>query len=123
MAGRKSQLSPLGYRKQLLVAESEINRVRVSEEWQAMAQGVRGLAHRTKSVAVWAAPATLVVAGLAAFWRGKSAPAAPQSTWLRKIVNGARLASTCWLAYRAARQQTEGQPPPAKPKAGGLRAN
>jgi hypothetical protein len=118
MAGRKSPVSPLASRKQLLVAESEINRVRLAEEWQAMTQGVRGLAHRTKTVAAWAAPAVVMVAGLAAFWRWKSAPAASQSTWLQKMVNGARLASKCWFAFRAARQQADGQPPAAQPEAG-----
>jgi hypothetical protein len=118
MSGRKSQVSPLESRKRLLVAESEINRVRLLEEWQAMTQGVRVLAHRTKAVAAWAAPVTLVVAGLAACWRRKSAPAAGKSTWFQRIVNGARLASTCWFAYHAARQQAERQLPAAKPEDG-----
>lgn len=113
MVGRKPPVSPLEYRKQLLVAESEINRFRLAEEWQAMTQGVRGLAHRTKTVAVWGAPAAVVMAALAAFWRRKSAPTAPQSTWLQRMVNGVRLASTCWFAYRAARQHSQGPPPPA----------
>jgi hypothetical protein len=115
MSGRKSPVSPLESRKQLLVAESEINRIRLCEEWQDMTQGVRSLAHRTKTVAAWGVPATLVLAGLATFWRRKSAPAAPKSTWLQTVLNGARLASTCWFAFRSAGQQKKGQPPAAKP--------
>jgi hypothetical protein len=118
MSGRQSQVSPLESRKQLLVAESEINRLRLLEEWRTVTQEVRELAHRTKTVAAWAAPAALVLAGVAAFWRRKSAPAATKTTWLQKLVNGARLASTCWFACRAAPQQTDRQALEAKPAEG-----
>jgi hypothetical protein len=125
MFGKESHVSPLEVRKQLLIAESELNRAQLSEECQTMAYGVRDLAHRAKTIAAWASTAALLVAGLAAFRRRKPAPAATRSSWFRRILNGVRLASTIWFAFRAHGHQEERQPPPTKPEAcrvgGGLR--
>ena len=125
MFGKKSHVSPLELRKQLLIAESELNRAQLSEEWQTMAHGVRDLAHRAKTIAAWAPSAALLVAGLAALRRRKPAPAAENSSWFQRILNGVRLASTIWFAFRAHGHQEERQPPPTKPEAcrvgGGLR--
>ena len=101
MFGKEPHVSPLEVRKRLLIAESELNRAQLSEEWQTMAHGVRDLAHWAKTIAAWAPSAALLVAGLAAFRRRKSAPAAKNSSWFQRILNGARLASTIWFAFRA----------------------
>ena len=125
MFGKESHVSPLEVRKQLLIAESELNRAQLSEEWQTMAHGVRDLAHWAKTIAAWAPSAALLVAGLAAFRRRKPAPAPKNSSWFQRILNGVRLASTIWFAFRAHGHQEERQPPPTKPEAcrvgGGLR--
>jgi hypothetical protein len=125
MFGKKSHLSPLELRKQLLIAECELNRAQLSEEWQTMACGARELAHRAKAIAAWAPSAALLVAGLAALRRSKPAPTAKNSSWFQRILKGARLASTIWFAFRARGHQEERQPPPTKPEAcrvgGGLR--
>jgi hypothetical protein len=101
MFGETSHVSPLQSRKQLLIAESELNRAQLSEEWQTMAHGVRDLAHRTKTVAVWASSAALLVAGATAWQHGPPAPATAKTSWFQRILNGARLASTIWFAFRA----------------------
>ena len=101
MPGKTSHLSPLESRKQLLVAESELNRAGLTDEWQAMAHGVREFAHRAKNIAAWASSAALVVAGVTALRRRPPAPGTTKSSWLQKILNGARLASTLWFSFRA----------------------
>jgi len=110
--------------KQLLIAESELNRAQLSQEWQTMVHGVRDLAHGAKTIAAWVPSAALLLAGLAASRRRKPAPMAKSSSWFQRILNGARLASTIWFAFRAHGQQEERQPP-AKPEVcrvgGGLR--
>ena len=125
MFGKESHVSPLELRKQLLIAESELNRAQLSEECQTMAHGVRELAHRAKAIAAWAPSAALLVAGFAALRRSKPAPAAKNSSWFQRILNGARLASTIWFAFRALGHKEERQRPPTKPEAcrvgGGLR--
>jgi hypothetical protein len=99
MSGKKSQLSPRQTRKQLLIAESELNRVRLSEEWQYMTHEVRDLAHRAKTIASWASSAALLVAGLRALRRAAPASGTAKVSWFKKLLNGARMASTLWLAF------------------------
>jgi len=101
MFGKEPRVSPLESRKQLLIAESELNRVQLSREWKTMAHGVRDLAHRVKTVGAWASSAALLVAGVVALRRSPSAPGTTRSSWFQRILNGARMASTIWFACRA----------------------
>jgi hypothetical protein len=101
MFGKKSHVSPLELRKQLLIAESELNRAHLSEEWQVMTHGVAHLAHRAKTIAAWASSAALLAAGVKALRRGPSTTGTAKPSWVQKILNGARLASTIWVAFRA----------------------
>jgi hypothetical protein len=100
MFGKKSHVSPLKSRKQLLIAESELNRAQLSEEWQKIAHGVRDLAHRAKTIAAWVSSAALLVAGATALRRGPPPAGTAKSSWFQKILNGARVASTIWFAFR-----------------------
>jgi hypothetical protein len=109
MFGTASRLSPLELRKQLLIAECELNRAGLSEEWRTLTHGVRDLAHRAKTMAAWASAAALLAAGVTALRRGPPAPGATKASWFQKIVSGARLASTLWLAFRG-RDPKEGSP-------------
>jgi len=103
MSGRTTHMSSLKSRKQLLVAESELNREQLSEEWQAMAHGVRYFAHRTKTMAAWASSTALLVAAVTALRRAPPQSRGAKSSWLQKILKGARAASTLWFAFRPPR--------------------
>ena len=107
MSGRTTHLSPLASRKQLLVAESELNREQLSAEWQAMAHGVRNFAHRTKTMVAWASSTVLLAAGVAALRRAPPRSNDAKSSWLQKILKGARVASTLWLAFRSRGEKNE----------------
>ena len=109
MFGKASHVSPLELRKQLLIAESELNRAQLFREWQTMAHGVHDLAHRVKTIAVWASAAALLMAGVTAWRRGAPVPGAAKLSWFQKMLNGARLASTLWLAFRGRGQKEEPQ--------------
>jgi hypothetical protein len=101
MLRKNSYVGLLESRKQLLIAQSELNRAQVSEEWQTMTQGVANVAHHAKTIAVWASSAALLAAGVTALRRGPSVPRTAKSSGFQKILNGARLASTIWVAFRA----------------------
>jgi len=90
----------LELRKQLLIAESELNRAQLAEEWQTMTHGARDLAHRAKTIAVWGSSAALLTAGLAAFQRRKAIPAPEKPSWFQRVIKGAQLANAIWLAFR-----------------------
>ena len=100
MSGKISHLSSLESRRQMLIAESELNRAGLSEEWQAMAHGVGDFAHRAKTVAAWTSSAALLVAGVTALRHGPPRTGTAKSSWFQKILKGVRLSSTLWAAFR-----------------------
>jgi hypothetical protein len=94
-------MNPLESRKQLLIAESELNRVQMVGDWAAMAAGVRTVTDRARSFGSIASAAAVMVTGLEAFRCGKAVDASAKPSWLKTILKGARLVSTLWLALRA----------------------
>lgn len=100
MLRENPHLSPLHLRKELLVAESELNRAQLIEEWEAMTDGVRTFGARVKTVGSLASTAALLVAGLLAFRRGRASPNGAKSSWLETALKGAKVAGSVWLACR-----------------------
>jgi hypothetical protein len=101
MPGTTPRLNPLEARKQLLIAESELNRAQLSEEWRTLTHGVGDLAHRANTMGAWVSSVAMLVAGLLARRSCPLPPGAAKPSWFQKILNGARLAATIWLAFRA----------------------
>jgi hypothetical protein len=108
MFGKKPRINPLESRKQLLIAESELNRAQLAGDMAALTAGVRTLTDRAKSFDSIASSAAVLVAGLAAFRRGKPMGADAKPSWLRTILKGAGLISTFWLAFRSQRRDRDG---------------
>src|ERR1017187_10892995 len=100
MSGKNPRMNPLASRKQLLMAESELNRAQLVQEWQTMADEVHSLANQARTISSFASAAASLVAGIASFRRKKSAPAAEKPSWLQTILKGAGLVSTIWSAFR-----------------------
>jgi hypothetical protein len=103
MFGKDSRMTPLESRKQLLIAESELNRAELAGDLAVLTAGVRTLTNRAKSFGSMASYAAVLVAGLAALRRGKSAPTDAKPSWLQTIFKGTGLMSTLWLAFRSQR--------------------
>ena len=110
MSGKEPHLSPLEARKRLLIAESELNRATLVEEWQTIRQELSGLAHRAKTVGGWVSAAALLAGGVTACRGAPSEPAPSKVSWLQKLLRGARLALTIWLALRPRDERTEARP-------------
>jgi len=100
MSGKNPRLNPLELRKQLLLAESELNRVQLVGDVAALQAGVCALAARAKTYESIASSAAVLVTGLAALQRGKLTSSGVKPTWLQMILKGAGLISTVWLALR-----------------------
>jgi hypothetical protein len=100
MFGKKSHVSPLELKKRLLIAESEINRSQMIQEWQTMADEVHALAQQARTVRSLVGAAASLSAGLAAFWRSKSVPADEKPSWWQTILKGAQLAGSIWSQLR-----------------------
>ena len=100
MFGKNPRMNPLESRKQLLIAESELNRTLLVQEWQTMADGVRSVADRARIISFLASAAASLMAGLASFRRTKSAPAGEKPSWWQTLLKGAQLAGWLWSEFR-----------------------
>lgn len=105
MFRKYARLSPLETRKLLLIAESELNRAELLQDWQTMADDVHALARKARTIGSWVSIAASLVAGLAFFRRKKSAPAAEKPSWLQIILKGGQLAGSLWSALRPQRRE------------------
>ena len=101
-------MNPLESRKQLLIAESELNRAELLAEMAALTAGVRALTDRAQSIGSITSSAAVLVSGLAALQRGGSAGAGAKTSWVQSIVKGAGLVSNFWLAFRSRRGDRAG---------------
>ena len=103
MSGKEPDLSPLELRKRLLIAESEINRVQLRRDWETMAQGIRGVADRAITISSYASVVAALLAGLTVFRRSPAPAGGTRRSWVRTILEGLRVATSIWLAFRPRR--------------------
>ena len=96
MFGENPRLSPLELRKQLLIAESELNRAQLAGDLAVLTARVRAVAGRAKSFGTIASSAAVLVTGLAAFQRGKTADAGRKRSWLHTILKAAGVSAAEW---------------------------
>ncbi len=94
-------MNPLASRKQLLLAESDLNRAELAGDLAALAADARALTDRAKSYGSLASSAAVLLAGLAAFRRGTPAAAVQKPTLMGSVFKYAGLVSTFWLAWRS----------------------
>ena len=100
-------MNSLASQKQMLIAESELNRAQLVQDWQTMAGEVHALTHQARTIGSFASAAASLVAGLASFRRKKSAPASEKPSWWQTILKGAGLVSTIWSEFRPQRNDRE----------------
>jgi hypothetical protein len=93
-------MNPLQSRKQLLLAESELNRAQLAGDIAALKADVCALTGRARSIGLIASSAAALLAALSAFRRGKPAPDGAKTSWLPTLLKGAGLISTLWMAWR-----------------------
>ena len=93
-------MKPLESRKQLLIAESELNRAQLVHEWRTMTEEVRSLADQARTIRSFASAAATLIAGLASCRRPAATPPAEKPSWGQTLLKIAGLVSTCWSAFR-----------------------
>ena len=99
-------MNPLALRKQLLIAESELNRAQLVQEWQTVTDEVHSLTSRARSITFIASAVASLVAGLTACRHKASAPATEKPSWWQTILKGAGMAGSFWSEFRSSRSRT-----------------
>ena len=88
-----------------MIAESELNRAQLLQDWRIMAGDARTLAHQARTISSLASAAASLVVGLVNFRRNK--PDAREKTpWWQSVLKGAGLVTTFWQAIRPGRYST-----------------
>ncbi len=100
MSRKMPRVNRLQLQKELLVAESEINRAQLIEEWQAMTGGVRTFRARLKSVSELASAVALLVTAVSAFRRERAAARSAKFSWFDMALKGAKVAVSLWTVLR-----------------------
>jgi hypothetical protein len=101
----KSQLTALELRRQLLVAESELNRAHLLTDCEELGEHARHWKEQARKAGSIASTAALVAgaAGVARKLYRARKPAGEDGNggWLSKVANSARLAASLWLLFRS----------------------
>jgi len=90
-------MNPLTSRKQLLIAESELNRAHLVRDLQSIDHNIHALAQQVKSAG---SIASLAISLFSWFQRPKAAPVAEKSSWLQTLLKGAQMAGSLWSEFR-----------------------
>jgi hypothetical protein len=99
---RKSPVvSPLKLRKELLIAESELNRAQLIDEWAAATEWHRALNAGVKTAGSIASVTVLLVTALRAFRRKHDAKDSAKSSWVQPLIRGATMISSLWETFRS----------------------
>ena len=94
-------MKALNSRKQLLIAESELNRAHLIHELQTMAGDVHALASQAKTIGSIASAVAGLVAGLSSLRHKKSGPEAEKPSWGQTVVKVAGMVSSFWSTFRS----------------------
>ncbi len=95
-------MNSLDSQKKILVAESELNRAQLVQEWRTMVHEGHALADQARTVTSLVSAATSLAAGLMSLRRRKSAVAAEKPPWWQTILKVAQVAGSLWSEFRPA---------------------
>jgi hypothetical protein len=96
-------MTALESRKQLLIAESELNRMQLVIEGQSVARDVHALTRQAKTMSSMASAVTILVGGIISWRRTKKATRDSEKiSWWQKLLKGASMASSFWMQMRSA---------------------
>ena len=87
-------------RKQLLVAESELNRAHLISDLAALKAGVQAVTNRSKSYRSIVTSTAMLLMGVAALRRGPASHPDRAPSWRQTLFKGLGLISSFWLALR-----------------------
>ena len=88
-------------RKDLLIAESELNRAQLMEGWDAATEWHRALSAGARTAGSMASAASLLISGVRAFRRKRGPQDGTNVSWLQPVIQGASLVASLFGAFRS----------------------
>src|SRR4051812_15723801 len=99
MSGKNPRMNQIESRKQLLLAESELNRAHLLEGVVTLTTDIRTLTDRAKPFGSIISLAAGLVTDSEVLQRAKPVVASVKPSWLQTIFKSVNLISTLWLAF------------------------
>ena len=93
-------MNALKSRKQLLIAESELNRAQLLHQLQTIGDAAHALVNQANTAGSIASAVASLVAGLSPFHRSESAPAAEKPSRWQTFGKVVGMVSALWSAFR-----------------------
>jgi hypothetical protein len=102
MPGEKPNLTSLESRKQLLLLESELNRVQLLEDWHGLKGEVNRLKNKVSGIGSLASTAAGLFSLFSVFRRtlDERENQADRPSWISKLLNGIETGAALWSALR-----------------------
>jgi hypothetical protein len=88
-------------RKDLLIAESELNRAQLIERWDAATEWHQTLSAGARTVGVVASAAALLASGVRTFRNKRGSQNGTEASWLQPLIKGAGLVASLCAAFRS----------------------
>jgi hypothetical protein len=107
MSREKSHLTPLETRKQMLLAESELNRIQFLHEWNELKGEIRRVTDPLKTAGAFislAAETGTVLSILRPIFRRKN-EAGEEKSWVSDLLDGAKAGISLWKVFRSGGRQ------------------
>ena len=104
MSGKKSQLTSLETRKQLLLVESELNRVQLLNELSDFKNEIHHLKHQVwemGSIAASAAKLATTFSAIGQAFSHRNEGEKEKPSWISTFLNGAKAGTSLWLLLRS----------------------
>ena len=108
MPGKKPPLTPLTARKELLLLESQLNRVRLLEaihDWKAELHRSKEQLANLGSMAVKTAKAAAAVSAVAGLFSNRGGT--PKQSWLSIALKGMATGTSLWYWFKSRKSETE----------------
>jgi hypothetical protein len=100
----KNNLTPIDSRKQLLLVESELNRVQLINELQELKHEIRHLKEQVETVGAIASSAVKLAttfSSIGSAFTRRGPDEKQKSSWISTLVNGARAGASLWSAFKS----------------------
>jgi hypothetical protein len=92
-------MSPIASQKLLLIAESDLNRANLMEDFATLSADLQAFTGRAASVGSLTASAIGLVAGLVALQQGRSPEPPAASPWFQNLLTGTNLLAKLWRMW------------------------
>ena len=105
MSRKTTELTALQTRKQLLLVESELNRVQMVAEWEKVKVGLEQATRQITAVGSLLESAAKIGTSFTGFFQGFSDPDknsdGEKTSWISRVFTGARAGASLWAALRS----------------------